>query len=45
MALHQNGLAHVDDVGRAYVEADGEITIVKAKDLEESKARRHTASS
>jgi uncharacterized membrane protein YcaP (DUF421 family) len=40
MALHQNGLAHVADVGRAYVEADGEITIVKAKDLEESKARQ-----
>jgi uncharacterized membrane protein YcaP (DUF421 family) len=28
--LHQNGLLTVDEVKRAYVEADGEVTIIKA---------------
>lgn len=28
-ALHQQGLLHVDEVRRAYVEADGEITMIK----------------
>ena len=31
-ALHQNGLMRVDEVRRAYVEADGEITIIKANE-------------
>lgn len=31
MALHQAGVLRVDDVARAYVEADGEITVVPAK--------------
>jgi uncharacterized membrane protein YcaP (DUF421 family) len=31
MALHQNGVLAVSEVRRAFVEADGEITIVKAK--------------
>ncbi|MGE0551169.1 MAG: DUF421 domain-containing protein [Kofleriaceae bacterium] len=29
-ALHKSGLLRVDEVKRAYVEADGEITIIKA---------------
>lgn len=29
MALHREGLEHVADVRRAFVEADGEITVVK----------------
>lgn len=29
MALHQKGLVAVADVGRAFVEADGEITIIE----------------
>lgn len=37
-ALHQNGVLRVDVVARAFVEADGEITIVKQKDLEDDAA-------
>jgi uncharacterized membrane protein YcaP (DUF421 family) len=32
MALHQGGVLHVGEVRRAYVEADGEITVVKARE-------------
>ena len=39
--LHANGLLNVHDVARAYVEADGDITIVKQRDLEESRERFH----
>ncbi|MBA3542464.1 MAG: DUF421 domain-containing protein [Deltaproteobacteria bacterium] len=41
-SLHQKGIMHVGDVARAYVEADGGITIVKRSDHEESLARVHT---
>lgn len=40
-ALHAHGLLHVGDVARAFVEADGEITIIKRTDHEESLARAH----
>ncbi len=40
-ALHHNGLLSVAEVARAFVEPDGEITIIKAKDHEESLARLH----
>lgn len=39
MAMHQQGLMHIADVGRAFVEADGEITVVPAKNLDESVVR------
>lgn len=39
--LHEHGLLNVRDVARAFVEADGTITIVKRKDLEESRERFH----
>lgn len=38
-ALHQHGLLHVREVKRAFVEADGEITMVKQKDYEEARER------
>ena len=38
MALHQQGILEVRDVARAYVECDGEITIVKRKDVEDKRA-------
>lgn len=31
-ALHQNGLVHLDQVKRGYVESDGEITLIKQDD-------------
>lgn len=40
-ALHAAGVLHVGDVARAFVEADGEITIIKRKDLEDSRERFH----
>jgi uncharacterized membrane protein YcaP (DUF421 family) len=40
-ALHQHGLLSVTEVARAFVEPDGEITIVKRKDHEESLERLH----
>jgi len=44
MSLHQQGLLHTSDVARAFVEADGEITIIKRKDHEESNERLHARS-
>ena len=41
--LHEHGLLNVKDVARAYVEADGGITIVKRSELEESRERFHHA--
>jgi uncharacterized membrane protein YcaP (DUF421 family) len=41
--LHEHGLMTVHDVARAYVEADGNITIIKKTDLEESRERNHAA--
>lgn len=35
MALHQHGALHVGAVARAFVEPDGEITVVKATDVKE----------
>lgn len=40
-ALHMQGLLHVGDVARAFVESDGKITIVKRSDHEASMARTH----
>jgi uncharacterized membrane protein YcaP (DUF421 family) len=40
-ALHQQGLLSVAEVARAFIEPDGEITIVKRKDHEESLERLH----
>jgi uncharacterized membrane protein YcaP (DUF421 family) len=37
-ALHQHGLLAVAAVARAFVEADGEITIIKRKDVEDGAA-------
>lgn len=34
-ALHQHGLLHMEQVKRAYVEADGEITIITRKNYDE----------
>lgn len=39
--LHEHGVLNVKDVARAYVEADGGITIVKRTELEESRQRFH----
>jgi len=39
--LHEHGLLNVKDVARAYVEADGQITIIKREELESSRARFH----
>ena len=39
--LHEHGLLNVGDVARAYVEADGQITIIKRDDLEDSRQRFH----
>lgn len=47
--LHQHGLLHVTEVKRAFVEPDGEITVIKRKDHEEAqpiierarRSRRH----
>lgn len=44
-ALHQHGLMNVGDVARAFVEPDGEITIVKREDLESSRERFHAQAS
>jgi uncharacterized membrane protein YcaP (DUF421 family) len=44
VSLHQAGLLHTSDVARAFVEADGEITIIKRKDHEESNERLHARS-
>lgn len=38
-ALHKHGLLHVREVKRAFVEADGEITVVKKHDWAESQER------
>lgn len=38
-ALHQHGMLHVREVKRAYVEADGEITMVKQKDYDDAQER------
>jgi uncharacterized membrane protein YcaP (DUF421 family) len=35
-ALHQHGMIHVNEVARAYLEPDGEITMIKRKDYEEA---------
>jgi uncharacterized membrane protein YcaP (DUF421 family) len=35
-ALHQHGLLHVAEVARAYVESDGDITIIKRKDFDQA---------
>lgn len=43
-ALHMQGLMHVRDVARAYVEADGKITIIKRSEHEASLARSHRRS-
>jgi uncharacterized membrane protein YcaP (DUF421 family) len=40
-ALHAHGLLHTGDVARAYVEAGGEITMIKRSDLEQSRERFH----
>ena len=40
-ALHERGLMNVGDVARAYVEADGQITIIKRDDLAQSRQRFH----
>lgn len=39
--LHMQGLMHVGDVARAFVESDGKITIIKRSDHEASMARTH----
>ena len=39
--LHEHGLMNVRDVACAFVEADGSITVIKRKDLEESYERFH----
>ena len=39
--LHEHGLMNVHEVARAYVEADGEISIIKRKDFEESRKQFH----
>lgn len=36
--LHQHGVLHVRDVAYAFIESDGDITIIKEKDLAESRA-------
>lgn len=38
-ALHHHGMLHVREVKRAYVEADGEITMVKQKDYDDAQER------
>lgn len=40
-ALHRNGVLSVQDIARAFVEPDGQITMIKRKDHEESLARLH----
>jgi uncharacterized membrane protein YcaP (DUF421 family) len=35
-ALHQHGMVHVNEVARAYLEPDGEITMIKRKDYDEA---------
>ena len=39
--LHEHGLMNVRDVARAFIEADGQITIVKQSELDESRQRFH----
>jgi uncharacterized membrane protein YcaP (DUF421 family) len=43
--LHQHGMLHVSEVARAYVESDGEITMIRRKDHEEAQSyiRRRSA--
>jgi uncharacterized membrane protein YcaP (DUF421 family) len=40
-ALHAHGVMNVKDIARAFVEADGQITMIKRSDLEESRDRFH----
>lgn len=40
-ALHMQGLMHVGDVARAFVESDGKITVIKRSDHDASMARTH----
>jgi uncharacterized membrane protein YcaP (DUF421 family) len=42
-ALHQHGVLSVAEVARGFIEPDGEITIVKRKDHDESMQRLHPA--
>ncbi len=42
-ALHDKGLLEVQDVGRAYVEPDGHITIIEMESYEKTKDRRQHA--
>jgi uncharacterized membrane protein YcaP (DUF421 family) len=35
--LHQNGMLHVAEVKRAYIEADGEITMIKKTDFDDAR--------
>lgn len=42
-ALHMKGLLEVRDVGRAYVEPDGDITIIEMDSYQETKERRRHA--
>jgi uncharacterized membrane protein YcaP (DUF421 family) len=38
-ALHMHGMLHVREVKRAFVEADGEITMIKQKDYDDAQER------
>jgi uncharacterized membrane protein YcaP (DUF421 family) len=40
-SLHDAGVLSVGDIARAYVEPDGHITMIKRKDLDESRERHH----
>jgi uncharacterized membrane protein YcaP (DUF421 family) len=44
-ALHEHGLMNVGDVARAFVEAGGDITIIKRDDLDASRERFHAHAS
>ena len=39
--LHQHGMLHVNEVARAYLEPDGEITMIKRKDFDEAQKYIH----
>ncbi|MEJ7602696.1 MAG: YetF domain-containing protein [Kofleriaceae bacterium] len=43
-SLHQAGVMAASEVSRAFVEADGEITVIKRKDFEEANERLHQES-
>ena len=43
-SLHQAGVLAASEVARAFVEADGAITVIKRKDFEEANERRHQQS-